>query len=136
MVNLNNFWRALRLSWLRQFIGLKSMWAKLHRSETAPYTFNLITSNFDDLTKEKMLCKNSFCKEVYSSLISCRLNILAKYPAEFLTIPINGEPLITKNKRAIMQDWSSSEMINTLLDENCKIKEVDQFISKKRPLNF
>ena len=35
-----------------------------------------------------------------------------------------------------MQDWSSNKMINILLDENCKVKEVDQFVSNKRLLKF
>ena len=101
------------------------MWAKMHRSETALHTFNPITSNFDGLTKARLLCKNSFWKEVYASLISCRLNILTKHPAELLTIPINDEPLITNNKRPINQDWSYIEMINVLFDTNGKIKDVD-----------
>ena len=35
-----------------------------------------------------------------------------------------------------MQHWSSNEMKNVLLDENCQIKDVDQFLSNKRPLKF
>ena len=134
MVNINNFWKALRLSWFRRFIDSKSTWAKLHKLETSPYTFNPITSNFDDLNKARMQCKNGFWKELYSSLISCRLNVLKKYPGEFITIPIIREPMVTKNLKAIQQDWSKIEMLNTILDANGKITEWEHLTRNKRPL--
>ena len=38
--NLNNFWRALRLSWFRRSINSKSTWSKLHNQEVLPYAFD------------------------------------------------------------------------------------------------
>ena len=31
MADIDNFWKALRLSWFRRFLDPKSTWAKLHR---------------------------------------------------------------------------------------------------------
>ena len=72
MIDTNNFWKALRMSWLRRYINSKSTWAKMHRMETSPYTFDPITANFENLTKARALCKNQFWKEIYASLITCR----------------------------------------------------------------
>ena len=35
-----------------------------------------------------------------------------------------------------MQDWSSTEIINSILDSNCKIKEQEHLTSIKRPFSF
>ena len=83
-----------------------------------------------------MQCKNRFWRELYSSLITCKLNILRKSPEEFIFIPINGEPLITKNKIAIKQEWSKTEMINSILNSNGRLIEWDDLSSDKRPLYF
>ena len=83
-----------------------------------------------------MQCKNKFLCKLYSSLITCRLNILRKYPEEFIFIPINGEPLITKNKIAIKQDWSRTEIINSILNSNGGLIEWDMLQCDKRPLYF
>ena len=53
MIDINNFWKAIRMSWLRRCIETKSTWAKLHKAETLPYTFNPGTSDYDSLVKAK-----------------------------------------------------------------------------------
>ena len=40
MLNVNFFWKAIRMSWLRRLITSKSTWANLHKLETSPNTFN------------------------------------------------------------------------------------------------
>ena len=64
------------------------------------------------------------------------MNILRKYPEEFIFIPINGEPLITKNKIAIKQDCSKAEIINSILNLSGGLIEWDMLQCDKRPLNF
>ena len=66
MIDVNLFWKAIRLSWLRRIIDSKAMWAKLHKADTFTYTFNPLNSNYDDLVKAKTLCKNSFWKDIYA----------------------------------------------------------------------
>ena len=107
--NINNHWRALRMSWFRRSIDSRSTWSKLHKQEVSPHAFDPIKSNFDSLNKAKVICTNPFWKELYSSLITCRLNILQDYPEVYKHIPINGEPLITDNKVSIVQNWSISK---------------------------
>ena len=45
----------------------------------------------------KTMTKNLVWKDIYDSLLTCRKNFIFKHPNEFLSIPINGEQLITKN---------------------------------------
>ena len=101
MVNINNFWKALRLSWFRQLIESKATWEKIHRAETAPYTFCPISSNYESLMKARLLCKNGFWKEMYASLITCRLNEIIKDPAKFVTILSMGNPQLPKIKQRL-----------------------------------
>ena len=108
----------------------------MHRAETFPYTFNPSNSNYNDLVKAKSLCKNSFWKDIYASLLICRRNILTIHPEEFITLPINGEPQITKNNKAINQYWCEYEMINILLNANGKVKEIDEFYRQKKTHGF
>ena len=36
MLKINQFWKAIRMSWLRRLITSKSTWAHLHKTETSP----------------------------------------------------------------------------------------------------
>ena len=103
MIKINIFWRAIRMSWLRRLSNSKSTWAVLHQSETRPYTFNPMTSNMEQLTRARNLTKNLVWRDIYDSLLTCRSNILFRHPSEYLSIPVNGEPYITKNKNPITQ---------------------------------
>ena len=38
MIKINNFWRSIKMSWLRRLPFSKSTWAELHKVETKPYT--------------------------------------------------------------------------------------------------
>ena len=93
--NVNTFWKAIRMSWLRRLIGSASTWFKLHCHDVFPDVFDPHRSNFESLSNAKSKCSNPFWKEVYSSLIECRTNVLLNHPAEYRHIPINGEPMIT-----------------------------------------
>ena len=52
--NVNTFWKAIRMSWLRRSIGSESTWVKLHQQEVFPYAFDPIKSNFETLNKAKI----------------------------------------------------------------------------------
>ena len=82
-----------------------STWANLHKLEISPNTFNPYNLNQEGLIKAKELTNNYFWKDVYASLLQCRLNVISLYPQEAISLPINGEPLITSNNCAISQDW-------------------------------
>ena len=78
--------------------------------------------------------KNSFWKDIYASLLLCRRNILTIHLEKFITLPINGEPQITKNNIARNQDWCKFEMINTILNADVKVKRIDEFYGRKNLL--
>ena len=114
MIKINTFWRAVRMSWLRRLKHSKSTWAILHHTETKPFAFNPVTSNMEHLTKARNLTKNLVWRDIYDSLLTCRRNILFRYPNEYLSIPVNGEPLITK--APINQSWCEHLMIKDILN--------------------
>ena len=134
--NINNHWRALRMSWFRRSIDSRSTWSKLHKQEVSPHAFYQIKSNFDSLNKAKAICTNPFWKELYSSLITCRLNILQDYPEEYRYIPINGEPLITENKVSILQDWSISKNLTEILEPNGGFRDLSGIVGDRKPMTF
>ena len=81
--NINTFWKSLRMSWLRRSINSDSTWFKLHCQKVFPYAFDPEKSNYDALTKAKAKCMNPFWKEIYASLLECRLNVLLDFPKEY-----------------------------------------------------
>ena len=120
MTDINLYWKAITMSWLRRLVKSNATWAKLHRADTFPYTFNPINSNYEELVKAKTMCKNSFWKDIYASLLLCRRNILTIHPEEFIRLPMNGKPLINNNNIAISQDWCKHEMLDVILNANGK----------------
>ena len=114
--NMNIFWKSIRMSWLRRSIGSESTWFKLHQQEVYPNAFDPNKSNFESLNKAKVKCSNPFWKEVYSSLIECRLNVLLDHPSEYRYIPINGEPSITCNNIPVRQEWALNRFLDSIID--------------------
>ena len=55
MIDINLFWKAIRMSWLRRLVKSNATWAKLYRADTFPSTFNPINSNYEDLVKAKTM---------------------------------------------------------------------------------
>ena len=113
------------MSWFRRSINSKSTWSKLHNQEVSPYAFDPVNSNLDCLNKVKVICKNTFWKELYLSLITCRLNVLQDFPEEYKFIPINGEPHITENRVSIQQSWSMSKYLGEILESNGNFRELN-----------
>ena len=97
MLRINHFWKAIKMSWLRRLTYSKSTWAELHRAETRPYSFNPMTSCWSGLEMARSQTDNLVWKEIYGALLSFRRNLIKANPTEFLTLPVNGEPYITKN---------------------------------------
>ena len=123
--NIKTFWKAIRMSWLRKSICLESSWFKLHRHDVYPNVFDPQKSNFESLTNAKSKCVNPFWKEVYSSMIECRLNVLLNYPAECRHIPINGEPLKTCNNIPVRQEWAQSKCLDSIIDHKGNLKGIN-----------
>ena len=134
--NVNTFWKSLRMSWFRRAINSESTWYKLHCLEVSPFAFDTIKSNHEGLIKAKSKCTNPFWKEMYASLISCRLNVLLYFPQEYRYIPINGELHITDNGVLIRQDWSTLRNIDDIIDKNGNFRELDNIAEDRRPLEF
>ena len=103
MLRVDHFWKAIKMSWLKRLTFSKSTWVLLHRAETKPYTFDPMTSNWSEIKLTKIKMDNLVWKEVYGSLLACRKNLVKASLQEYLSLPVNGEPYITKNNIAVQQ---------------------------------
>ena len=133
MIKINTFWQAIKMSWLRRLSTSSSTWAKLHKLETKNCTFDPTSSNMEQLIRAKNMIKNSVWKDIYDALLTCRRNIVCKYPKEFLSVPINGEMLITKNFNPINQPWCSRLMIRDVLSHQGDWKNVEEYNDTQKP---
>ena len=134
--NINFFWKSIRMSWLRRLIGSEATWAKLHRHDVAPCSFDPCKANFVSISKAKKKTTNLFWKDVYGSLLDCRLNILVNYPQEYRYIPINGEPQITSNRIPIEQEWASHHCLNSIIDDSGNFINIDNVRCHRKPYDF
>ena len=114
----------------------EAVWFKLHQQELFPYAFDPIKSNFESLNKAKAKCRNPFLKEIYCSLIDCRLNILLDYPDEYKYIPINGEPFITGNSIPVRQEWALYKCLNSIFDHKGNLRRVNEINSSKKTFEY
>ena len=83
-----------------------------------------------------MKCMNPFWKEIYTSLLECRLNVLLDFPQEYRYVPINGEPHITSNGISIGQDWSENRNLNDIIDNNGNFRDLDRIDENRRPFEY
>ena len=56
------------------------------------------------------------------------------YKRQFFTLPVNGEPYITKNYTAIQQQWCENLTINNILSRDGNFKKTDDYPPGKRPV--
>ena len=68
--------------------------------------------------------------------LTCRKNFTFQHPNEFLSIPINGEQLITKNFRPVNQPWCLHMMIKDILTHHGDWKEIDDYNTIQKPAFF
>ena len=134
--NVNIFWKAIKMSSLRRSIGSDTTWFKLHQQEVFPYAFDPIKSNFESLNKAKAKCRNLFWKEIYSSLIDCRLNILLDHHAQYKYFPINREPFITGNSIPVRQEWALYKCLNSIIDRKGNLRRINEINSSKKPFEY
>ena len=123
------------MSWLRRSIGSDSTWFKLHYHEMFSDAFHPIRANFDSVSRAKTKCKNLW-KEIYSSLIECRINVLLDHPYEYRHVPINGEPLITSNRIPIRQEWAQYRSLNAIIDSKGNFRELVVVDCNRKPFEY
>ena len=56
------------------------------------------------------------------------------YPEEFLTIPVVGEPDITKNFSSVKQDWCNRLQLHKIHNNDYTLKEASLMLEGKHPL--
>ena len=123
MIRMDHIWKAIKMSWVRRLSFSKSTWVKIHKAETKPYTFNPMSSNWSEIETAKSRMNNPVWREIHDALLAYRKSLLNTNPLEFLTLPVNGEPYITKNNTAIQQPWCINLTINDILNEDGNLEK-------------
>ena len=62
-----------------------------------------MTSTMSDQEKAMNKTRNLVWRDIYDSIIICRRNEVIHNPIEFLSLPVNGEPVITRNYTPVNQ---------------------------------
>ena len=101
---------------------------------TLTNTYNPISTNWSEIETAKNRMNNPVWKDIYDSLLTYRRNLLKSDPLEFLTLPVNGEPYVTKNITAIQQPWCKNLSFNDILDKNGSLKKPEDYSVGKRPV--
>ena len=128
MLRINHFWKAIMMSWLRRLTYSKSTWAELHRAESRPYTFNPMTSSWSELEMARSEMDNLAWKEIYGILSTCRRNVIKANP----TLPVNGEPYITRNNIAMQQEWCEKYTVGDILNQEGDFKKSEDYPQSRR----
>ena len=82
------------------------------------------------------MTKNRVWKDIYDALLTCRRNTSFFHPKEFLSIPINGEPLITKNRSPVNQAWCSQLMIKDIMTYQGDWRDIGDYNTIQKPISF
>ena len=55
-------------------------------------------------------------RDIYDSLMTCRNNVVYSHSTEYLSVPVNGEPSITKNFTSVDQSWCKNLIIKDAIN--------------------
>ena len=124
------------MSWLRRSVESDSTWLRLHKQEVYPHAFDPYKSDFESLSKAKSICKNPFWKDVYSSLIDCRLNILLDFPDEYKYISINGQPHMTSNNIPMRQEWAMNKCLSSIINRKGNLRDINEIRESRKPFVY
>ena len=113
MINIDSFWKDLRMSGFCRLTESNSTWAKLHIAEGNHNAFNLISSKYESINKSKTSSKNIFWKDLYISLLTFRDNDLNCTWKSSLPRQLIVSRWQQKNNKAIRQNWCQNEMIGS-----------------------
>ena len=95
-----------------------------------------MTSNWSEIELARSRMDNLVWKEIYGALLACRRNMVEDSPPELLSLPMNGEPYITRNNVAVQQVWCENLTINDILDQSGEFKTPDDYPPRRRPVFY
>ena len=109
MIDLKDFWLALRFSWLRRTLTTKSFW--LYILETEIFSIlghNLEIGNLLEIgpTKLSLISKylnNIFWKEVLKGVNHFMQRAVFRLPEKFILAPLWDNPMIQRNKTPLKE---------------------------------
>ena len=118
--NLNNFWKALKLSWFRQTYNSNSFWLKLLAENTKLANVNnIMFSSMTELRQTFRKYNNPFWTQAFSALEQCSNYLLDTEPKNYLRTNIlknkSITPMITFEHETI-DNISLESLIN--MDKN------------------
>ena len=109
MVDIKNFWTALKFSWLRRLVSTSAFWPKILIN-----SINQINNSDKNLSEIMSLgptklqtigkkFKNQFWKEVFVSIIAVMQGAIFSFPEKILLSPFWDNPAITRNNKPIKE---------------------------------
>ena len=133
--NINNFWRALKMSWFRRTYTSNSFWLKLLNENTKNKNINnIMLSSNSELRKIFIDYNNPFWTQAFSALELCSNLLLNEDPSLFFSLNVLRNDLITLN---ISFEHTDLDYISfeSLLNENKHFHSFE-VINKKFPKLF
>ena len=133
--NINNFWKALKMSWFRRTYTSKSFWLKLLNENTNNKNINnIMLSSNSELRKIFIDYNNPFWTQAFSALELCSNLLLNEDPSLFFSLNVLRNDLITPN---ISFEYTDLDYISfeSLLNENKNFHSFE-VINKKFPKLF
>ena len=114
---IKHYWNALRLE-------RDSVWKKLHIKDLKPQSLA-----FDPFIKTEKSLKTAFnkifnlaCKNIYSSLIECKTNLVVKEPLKTLFCPMLGESKHMTKQTLYTSDWDSGMILLYIIGPDSNFK--------------
>ena len=123
MQRIKDFWNSLKLPWLRR-LAAESSWKNLHREEVGigVEIFDPFTTNETKIKKVCKVTKNPVWREIYSSLLKCKQNLVRKDSMNILLCPVVGEPDIMKKNTQYTADWAEGLRVIDIIDTNSEFR--------------
>ena len=125
MISVSDFWKSLKLSWLRRLLTTKSAWKSVLETSLEALNINvndLFLFGDTQFRKLKDLIKNPFWKDVFLSAAELIENIYFTLPHKFGLMPIcenslfkiGGHPIKLRDleNRMDLQVWDFMDTVN------------------------
>ena len=124
IIDLHNFWRSLKFSWLRRACSTNAFWPKILCLKTKqilnyePKITELLQLGPNVLNDIGKKTSNNFWKDVFCSVTPFMQGALFSYPEKIISAPFWDNPCISRNNRAIKKSSfpNIAMKINTISD--------------------
>jgi len=119
MINLPNFWKALKITWLRRLLATKSTWADILDLELGKLGYSredLYSCGNSHLRKISTQLRNPFWKDVLNNSAEMIDNIPFSHPKSLTLLPVCGSTIFKIAKSTIKYNIISGKRDILVID--------------------